>query len=102
MVPVNTTKSYMFGDNQAVAKNVQDSYNKKHNPLSYHRVMEMMAANILGYYWIDGKNPADVVSKHWGHQQVSHFLKPLLFFSVDTDHILDDGEEDNEEVNKNI
>jgi hypothetical protein len=45
---------------------------KRHNALSYHRVHDMIAAKVLGYYWIDGKkNPADVVSKHWGHQQCS-------------------------------
>jgi hypothetical protein len=53
-----------------------------------------------GYHWIDGKkNPADVVSKHYGHQQVWHILKPLLLFSGDTESILDDGEEDIKEVN---
>jgi hypothetical protein len=53
----------------------------------------------LGYYWIDGqKNPAYVVSKH---QQEWNLLKPLLFFSGDTESILGDGEEDNKEVNNN-
>jgi hypothetical protein len=69
-VPVYT-KSYMFGDNQAVVTNnsstiTHSSLHKRHNGLSYHRVREMIAAKILGYYWIDGKkNPADVVRKHW-------------------------------------
>jgi hypothetical protein len=85
-IPVKQ-KSFMFGDNQAVVTNStipHSSLNKRHNALSYHRVREMIAAKILGYYWIDGKkNPADVVSKHWGHQQVWHLLKPLLFFCDD-------------------
>jgi hypothetical protein len=93
-VPVNT-KNYMFGDNQAVVTNstIPHSYlNKRHNAISYHRVREMIASKILGYNWIDGKkNPDDVVSKHWVHQQVWHLLKPLLFFSGDTESILDDG-----------
>jgi hypothetical protein len=101
-VPDNT-KSYMFGDNQAVITNStipHSSLNKRHNALSYNRVREMNAAKILGYYWIDGKkNPADVVSKHWGHQQVWHLLKP--FFSGDTENILDDGKEEIKEVNNN-
>jgi hypothetical protein len=45
----------------------------------------MIAAKILGYYWIDGKaNPADIVSKHWGYQQIWHLLQPILFFSGNT------------------
>jgi hypothetical protein len=67
-VPLNH-KSFMFGDNQAVVMNsaIPHSFlNKHHNALSYHHVREMIAAKILGYYWIDGKlNPADIVSKHW-------------------------------------
>jgi hypothetical protein len=56
-VPVNH-KSFMFGDNQAVVMNSaipHSSLNKCHNALSYHRVREMIAAMILGYYRIDGK-----------------------------------------------
>jgi hypothetical protein len=95
-VPVNA-KSYMFGDNQSVVMNStipHSSLNKRHNALSYHRVREMIAAKVLGYYWIDGKdNPADIVSKHWGYQQVWQLLKPLLFYSGNTlDLIPGDGE----------
>jgi hypothetical protein len=91
-VPVNK-KSYMFGDNQAVVTNSSiphSSLNKRHNALAYHRVREMIAAKILGYYWIDGKkNPADIVSKHWSYPQVWSLLKPLLFYSGDTLDLLD-------------
>jgi hypothetical protein len=86
-VPVNE-KSFMFGDSQAVVNNSSiphSSLNKRHNALAYHRVREMIAANVLGYYWIDGKaNPADIVSKQWGYPQVWHLLKPILFYSGDT------------------
>jgi hypothetical protein len=72
----------MFGDNQAVVMNSSihhSSLNKRHNALSYHCVREMIAARILGYYWIDGKlNPADIVSKHWAYPKIWHLLKPLL------------------------
>jgi hypothetical protein len=91
-VPVNK-KSYMFGDNQAVVTNSSiphSSLNKRHNALAYHHVREMIAAKILGYYWIDGKkNPADIVSKHWSYPQVWSLLKPLLFYSGDTLDLLD-------------
>jgi hypothetical protein len=55
-VPVNA-KSIMFGDNQAVVTNSSiphSSLNKRHKALAYHCVCEMIAAKILGYYWIDG------------------------------------------------
>ena len=92
-VPV-VEKSFMFGDNQCDITNStipHSSLNKRHNALSYHRVREMIAANILGYYWIDGKdNPAEVVSKHWGYQQVWSLLKPLLFYFGDTVDLIED------------
>jgi hypothetical protein len=90
-VPVNN-KSFMFGDNQAVVINSSiphSSLNKRHNALAYHRVREMIAAKILGYYWIDGKkNPADIVSKHWSYPQVWHLLKAILFYSGDTKDLI--------------
>jgi hypothetical protein len=58
----------------------------------------MIAAKILGYYWIDGKrNPADIVSKHWTYPQVWHLLKPLLFYSSDPGDLIKHGEEKKEE-----
>jgi hypothetical protein len=94
-VPVNN-RSYMFGDNQAVVTNSSiphSSLNKRHNALAYHRVREMIAAGILGYYWVDGKkNPADIVSKHWSYPQVWHLLKPLLFYSGNVQDLIDDEE----------
>jgi hypothetical protein len=100
-VPVNH-KSYMFGDNQALIMNSSiphSSLNKRHNALSYHRVREMIAAKILGYYWIDGKlNPADIVSKHWAYPQVWHLLKPLLFYSGDPGDLIEPAEQTKEKA----
>jgi Reverse transcriptase (RNA-dependent DNA polymerase) len=100
-VPVNA-KSFMFGDNQAVVTNSSiphSSLNKRHNALAYHRVREMIAAKILGYYWIDGKkNPADIVSKHWSYPQVWHLLKPLLFYSGDTKDLINPDEKERLEI----
>jgi hypothetical protein len=49
----------------------------------------MIAAKILGYYWIDGKkNLADIVRKHGSYPQVWHLLKPLLFCSGDTKDLI--------------
>ena len=43
-------------------------------------------------------NPADILSKHWGYQQVwTSALRPLLFWMGDTSTLLDDiGEDDGE------
>jgi Reverse transcriptase (RNA-dependent DNA polymerase) len=88
--------SYMFGDNQAVVNNSiipHSCLSKRHNALSYHRVRETIAAGVLNFFWIDGKNnPADIVSKHWSYPQVWHLLQPILFFSGDTGSLLT-GEE---------
>ena len=100
-VPV-MKKSFMFGDNQSVVTNStipHSSLNKRHNALSYHRVREMIAAKILGYYWIDGKNnPADIVSNHWGYPQVWHTLKSLLFYSGNTADLLEANKGENIEI----
>ena len=94
-VPVNK-KSYMFGDNQAVVMTSSiphSSLSKRHNALVYHVVRDMIAAKVLGYYWIDGKrNPADVFSKHWSYPQVWHLVKPLLFYSGNTLDLIDEDE----------
>jgi len=59
--------------------------NKRHVTLSYHWVRECIAAGIVSYHFIDGdKNPADILSKHWGYQQVWPLLQPLLFWEGDT------------------
>jgi hypothetical protein len=50
----------------------------------------MIAAKILRYYWIDGKNNlADIFSKHWSHSQVRHLVRPLLFYSGNTQELSD-------------
>ena len=86
-VPI-TDKAIMFGDNQSVITSStlpHSTLNKRHNALSYHRVREAVASGILEFHKIEGsKNPADVVSKHWGYQQVQSLLKPLLFWAGDT------------------
>ena len=86
-VPVKS-KSYMFGDNKSVVTSStipHSGLNKCHNALSYHCVHEAIAAKILGFFHIDGKeNLADVLSKHGGFQQFWPLIKPLLFWHGDT------------------
>jgi hypothetical protein len=64
-VPVNE-KSYMVGENQLAVTNSATPYsslNKRHSALAYQRVREIIAADNLGYIWIDGKNnPEESVS----------------------------------------
>jgi hypothetical protein len=86
-------KSYMFGDNQAVITSSSMPYSSL-SKLAYHRVREMIAANIHGYYWVDAKNNlADFISKHWSYPQIWNLLKPLLFFSGNTQDLLDSKED---------
>ena len=41
--------------------------------------------------WLDGKyNPADIMSKHWGYQQIWTMLKPILFYHRDTAELYED------------
>ena len=85
-------KTYMFGDNQSVVTNStlpHSQLNKRHNALAYHRVREAVACkDMLGFYHIPGdKNPADILSKHWGFQQVWPQLKALLYWSGETQNI---------------
>jgi hypothetical protein len=98
-VPIRT-KSYMFGDNKSVisSASVPDSkLQKRHLALSFHRVRAAIAAKVLGFYFIDGiDNPADILSKHWGYQQVWKLLQPVLFWGGDIADLIED-EEVNEE-----
>jgi hypothetical protein len=78
----------MFGDNESVinsSNTPHDKLHKRHNALSFHRVREAIAAKTIGFYHIAGLiNPTDILSKHWGYQQVWGVLRPLLFWKGDT------------------
>jgi hypothetical protein len=75
-------RSYMFGDNEAVVDSSSfphSKLHKRHQALSFHRVREAVASGMLRFIHIDGpSNPADILSKHWGYQQVKNLLKYLL------------------------
>ena len=78
----------MFGDNRTVvdsATSIASRLHKRHIILSYHRVREAIAAGILYFVHLPGAlNPADILSKAWGYQQVWVMLKALLFWEGDT------------------
>ena len=45
---------------------------------------------MVKFYHIPGEiNPADVLSKHWGYQQIWKQLQPLLFWQGDTRELFD-------------
>jgi len=69
-VPIHK-KAYMFGDNRSVVDSSTIPHaklHKCHNARSFHQVHEAIAGAIIRFYHIDGnKNPADILSKHWGY-----------------------------------
>ncbi|CAJ1935495.1 unnamed protein product [Cylindrotheca closterium] len=81
-------QSYMFGDNECVVNSSsrpEAKLHKGHVALSFHRVREAVACNMLSFIHIDGVlNPADILSKHRGHQQIWPLLRTLMFWSGDT------------------
>ena len=81
-VPIHD-RSYMFGDNESVVNSSSRpdaKLHKRHTALSFHRVREAIASGMLAFMHIDGqKNPADIMSKHWGYTQVWPQLRTLLF-----------------------
>ena len=85
-------KSYMFGDNQSIvdsSTHPHSKLHKRHTALSFHCVREAIAAKIVAFYHISGDiNPADILSKHWGYQQVWPMLQPLLFWPGDMINVL--------------
>ena len=90
--------THLFGDNGSVVTNASLLYSplrKRHHALSYHYTRESIASGAIDFQFLPGHmNPADILSKHWGYQQVwSSALRPLLFWKGDTGCLLemDDG-----------
>jgi hypothetical protein len=92
-VPIHST-SYMFGDNKTVVDSSTIPHaklHKRHNALSFHRVREAVAAKFVAIHHLEGiYNPADILSKHWGYQQIWRNLKPILFHCGDTAQLYDE------------
>lgn len=87
--------SFLFGDNESVVKSSTVPHSllsKRHHALSYHTVREAIAAGFVEFHHIPGtENPADILSKHWGHAQVyHHLLKPIMFYRGDTLDLIDE------------
>jgi hypothetical protein len=84
----------MFGDNKTVVDSSSIPHaklHKCHNALSFHRVREAVAAKFVAIYHLDGiYNPADILSKHWGYQQIWRNLKLIFFHHGDTAQLYDE------------
>ena len=80
--------TYLFGDNQSVVQSCALPFgkiHKRHVLLSFHRIREAIAAKVIKFIHVYGKsNPADILSKAWGHQQVWHLLRLILFWEGNT------------------
>ena len=71
-MPVSKS-SYLFGNNESVVKSgsiPHSQLSKQHHTLAYHYTHEAITSGMVKFYHISGDiNPADVLSKHWGHSQ---------------------------------
>ena len=86
----------LFGDNESVVTSStipHSQLRKRHQALSCHFTREAIASGMVRFTHIPGEhNPADILSKHWGHSQVCPLMKPILFYKGDTmDLIEEDG-----------
>ena len=85
--------TYMFGDNKTVvdsSSKPKSKLHKRHVLLSYHRVREAIAAKVIKFVFIESNtNPADILSKLWGYQQIKTRLKAMLFWKGDTADIIE-------------
>ena len=85
--------THLFGDNGSVVTSGSLPHSplcKRHHVLSYHYTREAIASGAVDFQFLpDHLNPADILSKHWGYQQVwSSALRPILFWQGDTSDLL--------------
>jgi hypothetical protein len=95
--------THLFGDNGSVVTNATLPYSplrKRHHALSYHYTRESIASGAIDFQFLPGHmNPADILSKHWGYQQVwTSALRPLLFWMGDTEALLQDDDADGKDT----
>lgn len=80
--------SWLLGDNKSVIDSStipSSTLNKRHNALAYHRVRAAIAAKIIVFGKIDGKeNPSDVCTKFLGHIPMFKLIEPILFTKGET------------------
>ena len=75
-------KSILFGDNRSVVTSAtlpHSTLTQRHNILAFHRVREVIAAELMAFYWIQSAyNLSDMLSKHWDHPTVYPMILKLL------------------------
>jgi hypothetical protein len=80
--------AWMFGDNQSVVTSAtipHSSLNKRHNALAYHRVREAIAAKVLYFKHVSGKNNVgDIFTKFLAWNEYWPLIQPLLFWKGET------------------
>jgi hypothetical protein len=90
-------QSHKFRDNETVVKSSirpHAKLDKCHTASSFHHVRKAISSKFIVCHHIPSvDNPADVLSKHWGSQQVWKLLQPLLFWHGDTGKLLDEASE---------
>lgn len=97
----------LFGDNGSVVKSGSMPHSplrKRHHALAYHYTREAIASNAVDFQFLPGHlNPADILSKHWGYQQVwASALRPILFWRGDTSELLLDETQPTQRKPKDI
>ena len=93
-----TGPTHLFGDNGSVVTSgslPHSPLRKRHHALSYHYTREAIASGAIDFQFLPGHlNPADILSKHWGYQQVwASALRPILFWQGDTSLLLLDKDQ---------
>ena len=95
-VPVETP-SRLFGDNSSVVTSStvpHSRLSKRHHALSYHYTREVIASGACTFHHVpSGMNASDILSKHWGYQQIWSLLKTILFWQGDTGQLIVDAEQ---------
>ena len=90
--------TYLFGDNGSVVTSSTQPHSplkKRHHALAYHFVREAVAVKIISFHHIPGeRNPADILTKHWGYSQIWPMLRAVLFWQGDTAKLLDPAIDD--------
>ena len=80
--------AWLLGDNQSVVtSSVRPTsvLTKRHNALAFHRVRSAIAASILYFCHVAGKeNPADILTKALGYTAMWPYVQPFLFCRGET------------------
>jgi hypothetical protein len=82
-VPLHGTP-ILAGDNESVVNGTSRPHGKlhqRHHMLSFHSVREAIPTGAISYTFCPGeRNPADILTKHWGYSQVWPLLRAILFY----------------------